>query len=105
VPPHYLARGFSCPAPAGLFFCPSEFRSTRAGTPPSHEHFLTEQLVNLLLTFAVEVTKSNRHSDKHFGITEVSLEAMSWVAWGIFALVMLGIAALAIWLVYEISTP
>ncbi len=73
--------------------------------PPPHEHSLTEQLVNRLLTFAVEVTKSHRHSDNHFGITEVSLEAMSWVAFGIFVILMLGIAALATWLVYEISTP
>ncbi len=62
-------------------------------------------MVNLLLTFAVEATKSTRHSDKHFGITEVSLEAMPWVAFGIFALLFLGIAALITWLVYEISTP
>ncbi len=63
------------------------------------------RLVNRLLTFAVEATKSNRHSDNHFSITEVSLEAMTWVAFGIFALLILGIAALATWLVYEISTP
>jgi len=65
-------------------------------------------LVNRLLTFAVEATKSNRHSDNQFSqfsITEVSLEAMPWVAFGIVALVMLGIAALVTWLVYEISNP
>ena len=37
------------------------------------------------------------------GITEVVLEAISWVARGIFALSLLGISALTIWLVYEIS--
>ncbi len=57
-------------------------------------------MVNRLLTFAVEATKSNRHSDNHFSITEVSLEAMTWVAFGIFALLILGIAALATWLVW-----
>ncbi len=73
--------------------------------PPPHEHSLTEQLANRLLTFAAEATKSNRHSDNQFSSTEVSLEAMSWVAFGIFVILMLGIAALATWLVYEISTP
>jgi len=37
------------------------------------------------------------------GTTEVVLQAISWVARGIFALSLLGILALAIWLGYEIS--
>ncbi len=37
------------------------------------------------------------------GVKDVVLEAISWVARGIFALSLLGISALTIWLVYEIS--
>jgi len=37
------------------------------------------------------------------GTTEVVSQAISWVARGIFALSLLGILALAIWLGYEIS--
>ena len=37
------------------------------------------------------------------GLRDVVLEAVSWVARGIFVLSMLGLPALAIWLAIEIS--